>query len=225
MARLRIPQPIKIGLTYIALLTEEQYQELYSAFENMPLKIKRNYIFDDSGIQLSTISADEYAAIKEAVLPLYVGLLGIDVPESTYASDIADSLKEEKDGLEWVRSEEDFNRFTERLARLLSIDRVKLIAKTNDVITQNARTYTRARIISDIRPVFGENLENLPQVAVIVHLLKISYIKDDEGQEFVVALDTADIQQLIDTLERAKKKTEKLRSVASSASITIVDIT
>lgn len=224
MAKLRIPQPIKTGLSHIALLTEEQFQELYSAFENMPLRIKRIYIFDDSDIRLSTIPVDAYAAIKEALFPLYVGLQGIDVPDSTYASDIADSLKEENDRLEWVNSEEVFNRFKERLTRLLSIDRLKLIAKTNDVITQNARTYTRARIISDIRPVFGEDLENLPQVAVIVHLLKISYIKDDEGQEFVVALDTSDIQQLIDTLERAKQKTERLNSLISLANMTTAEI-
>ncbi len=223
MARLNIPTPIKAGLAYIAELTEEQYKELHSALENIPLRIPQDRIFDDSSFQLSTIPSDKLSLVKDALFPLYISQQGSSIPLSSIINEIAESLREQNED-ESERSEEFIGRFKERLNDLLGIDRAKLIVKSNDILRENARTYGTARILSDIRPVFGENIDQPPQSAVIVHMLKISYFKDQEQREFVVALDTKDIQQLIDTLERAKKKTETLNSLASLANMTPIEI-
>ena len=220
-----IPESVITGLSKVATLTEEQFQELYTGLENIPLRILQPRIYDDSGIELKTLSRDAVDSISNALFPLFGGRASSSVSPTTYANNLAEALKDEShDDIEWLRSDKTFSRFKERLIRLLSIDRVELIAKTYDLLTAHARTFIKARIISDIRPVFGESTETTPQTAIITHMLNITYHKDHDRREFVVALDTRDIQKLIDTLERAKAKTETLKSVIASTDMEYVEV-
>jgi hypothetical protein len=222
MASIIVPEPIIKGLSTIALISEEQYRELYAALENLPTRISQKRIFDDSGIDLRSIPPADLAAIKEALFPIYLGRANINVPASEYANDIAQSLK--GTDAEWTHSEEVLDRLKERLSQLLSLDRPRLIAKANDVLTEHERVYSKARIFSDIRPVFGESPEQSPEAAVIVHMLQIAYRQDGDRHEFIVALDTLDVQKLIDALERAKAKAESLKSVVSSTDMAYVEV-
>jgi len=224
MARLNVPDSIKEGLSCIASLTHEQYEELCAALENIPLRIKPDRILDDSELKLTTISSDKLDLIKDALFPLYLSREGIGVSPLTLVDDVAESMRE-RDGDRWPEgSEEVVNRLKERLKRLISLDRAKLVIKSNNILTQHARTYTSARVFTDIRPVFDDNVEVSPQYAVIVHMLKINHIKNRKPQEFVIALDAQDIQQLIDTLERAKKKAETVHTALSSTNIKTIDV-
>jgi hypothetical protein len=78
--------------------------------------------------------------------------------------------------------------------------------------------------VSDIRPVFSDDVEEAPTVAVIVHMLKIVYYQAGERREFVVAMDTKDIQLLIDTCDRAAKKTKGLETVIESANMAYIEV-
>ena len=70
-------------------------------------------------------------------------------------------------------------------------------------------------------PCFGEDAELPPEAAVVIHMLNIDH---GERRNFAVALDTKDVQVLIDALERAKKKTENLKSVIASTGMTYIDV-
>ncbi len=73
-------------------------------------------------------------------------------------------------------------------------------------------------MLTDIRPVFGVRPE-APQAAVIVHNLRIHYHQGGAHRDFLVTMDSQDIQDLIDTLERAKVKAENLKVVLATAGI------
>lgn len=225
MASLSIPEPIAVGLTSIATLSDESFGELLSALEGMPLKLRQHRIFDDSSLELKTISPDEAKSIKEALFPIISGQSAATTPVSEYVNSIADSLKGEgKENIKWTHSDDTFNLLKQRLAQLLSIQSLQLIAKAHDILLEHAQTFSRARIVSDVRPVFGEKIEDSPSAAVIVHMLNITYHDASGWREFVVALDTKDIQLLMDTLERAKAKTESLKSVISSTNMTYIEV-
>lgn len=224
MAKLDVPGPVRMGLLRIASLTDEQFQGLASSLDNLPLKIMQRGVFDYEALKSTVISSDDLSYIRQALFPLYLAQGRIDVPINTYADDIAQSLQVEPQTNEQPISGETTNRLKERLRHLLSLERPRLISKARDVLTGQTPAYSDGRIFTDIRPVFTEDIEAFPQFAVLVHVLKIDYYKDGDEREFVVALDAKDIQKLIDLLERAKKKSETVRSVTSSAGLSIIDI-
>jgi hypothetical protein len=71
---------------------------------------------------------------------------------------------------------------------------------------------------------FGDSVEESPKGALIVHMLNLGYYKDNESHDFVVALDTKDVEDLIVILERAKAKTEGLKSVIASTKLPYIEI-
>jgi hypothetical protein len=224
MASLSIPEPIQIGLTKIAILSDESFQELISALEHIPLKIRQHRIFDDWPLNLQTLSEQDAKNIRDALIPLYIGLVSGKAQLSTYVDDITDSLRQGRSGDEWAQSDEVTQGLKERLTQLLSIDSLQLVAKAHDVLLEHAQTFASARIISDIRPVFRDTVEETPRAAVIVHMLNLAYRDPAGRQEFVVALDTKDIQDLMDVLERAKKKTESLSRMMASTNMTYIEV-
>lgn len=225
MASLSIPDRVIAGFTKIATLPEESFSELLSALQQLPLKIVQQGVFDESVIEPKGIAPEAAQAIRDALFPLYRGRGSSKVPVSEYVKDIAESLKEvEGDEAAWLQSEELFNRFKERLVRLLSVSASQLVAKAHNVLLEHARTFSSVRIVSDIRPVFGDDVEAAPTAAVIVHMLKLVYYQAGERREFVVAMDTKDIQLLVDACERAVKKTKSLESVIASTNMTYIEV-
>jgi len=80
------------------------------------------------------------------------------------------------------------------------------------------------RILTDVRPVFEPSApEAAPAGAVIVHTLKISYRGDNSAKDFFVALDSEDVRQLTEQLERARSKAESLKSVLKAAEVPYID--
>jgi hypothetical protein len=219
MAILAIPEFIKVGLLGITSLTDEQFQELCSVLENLPLRIKQGTIFDYTELEIRSIPPNDVGSIQDALFPIYIAQGTTDRAASTYISDIIETLQEDEE-----TSEDAIARLKERLTRLLELERPKLIAKANDVLTGQKPTYLSGRVFTDIRSVFTDDIEQSPQAAVVVQVLRLSYYKDRTPREFTIALDGKDVQQLIDILERAKKKAETLRSVIASANMNFIDI-
>lgn len=219
MAILVIPEFIKVGLLSISSLTDEQFQELCSVLENLPLRIREGTIFDYSELDIRSIPPSEVSSIQDALFPIYIAQGTTDRAASTYVSDIVETLQEDE-----TTPEDAIARLRERLTHLLGLERPKLIAKANDVLTGQKPTYSAGRVFTDIRSVFADDLEQSPQAAVIVHMLRLTYYKDRIPREFVIALDVKDVQRLIDTLERAKKKAETIRSIIASANMNLIDI-
>jgi hypothetical protein len=104
------------------------------------------------------------------------------------------------------------------LTRLLTAESIITLGKADDVITDHAKVFSRARILTDIRPVFRDDAAEVPTAAVIVDMLKIEHwARDGSGrQNFYVALDHADLLQLKQVVDRALEKTETLRRLLAS---------
>jgi hypothetical protein len=224
MARLRLPEPLNNGLLKLAALPEDSFNEFLSTLENIPHRIKQHRVFDDETLaKLQTISQEDAKVITEAVFALHLGFNAATIPLSTYASDVTEAVKEIKqDAFEWT--EESVETLKQRLIQLLSVDALKLVAKAHDILIEHYRTFYEARIVSDVRPVFGEDVAISPKAAVIVHSLKIDYMEGGESKEFFVALDTKDIEAFINVLDRAKAKTETLKAFIASANLSHIDI-
>ena len=79
--------------------------------------------------------------------------------------------------------------------------------------TEDERVFCQARILTDLRPVFGQVIEDGPKAMVVVHLLKLTFHKGSEKhQEFFVSLDGDDLKTLRGLIDRAEAKAKTLKS-------------
>jgi hypothetical protein len=100
----------------------------------------------------------------------------------------------------------------ERLIRLLGIEAISVNSKAMALAYEHEHIFQSARIFTDIRPIFGYSVQDVPNRYIFFHTLKIRYTDDGRMKELFLALDTADLQNMIEVLERAKMKVESLKS-------------
>lgn len=110
------------------------------------------------------------------------------------------------------------------LAALLSEDdTLGVTAKALDVMMQVERNFMVARIMTDLRPVFGGDVT--PAAGVVIHQLVVTYIQDGEDHDVVFALDGNDIQALRAVLDRAARKEASLKTMLGRVQLPILEAT
>ena len=92
------------------------------------------------------------------------------------------------------------------LSRMLHSESVRLATKAIDVSYDFERIYMNGRFITSLRPVFDEQREKIMGGA-IVQTLRLAYFSADGVETTLsLALDRADIVQLLESCERALRK-------------------
>jgi hypothetical protein len=111
-----------------------------------------------------------------------------------------------------------------RLPKLLTADgTLEITAKAREVMTEHEHIFCNVRMLSDIRPVFSDDLEK-SYGAVIIHNLRIGYHQDQKHRDFYVALDTDDIRALKVAIERAEKKTLALEAILKQSNVSYLEV-
>lgn len=107
--------------------------------------------------------------------------------------------------------------------RLLGSCAFRVVAKAMDLSYEYANLYRRARILTDIRPLFTSNADAI-EAAVISYTLRLRFDSSDGEHELSIAMDEGDVRDLIDQCERAltKAKTARDLMVQKAAVPTIV---
>ncbi len=138
------------------------------------------------------------------------------------AEDVCEALR-----AEGVMPGEREEQFKDRLATILAVEALSVVAtKAQELRTEFERTFCDARIITDMRPVFGGNVEDAPTAMIIVHTLKLGYhdTNSSEHKELFIALDNEDMGKLAEQLVRASKKEKTLKTRLEAAGIKFVDL-
>jgi hypothetical protein len=95
--------------------------------------------------------------------------------------------------------------------------------KAEDVLTDHEHVFVAVRILTDIRPVFPDDVADPPEAAVIVNMLRIDHWTDREHRSIYIALDEEDLARLQEATQRAVTKTETLKKFLSSAGLAYVE--
>jgi len=98
-----------------------------------------------------------------------------------------------------------------------------LLAKSGDLEYAHANVAQNMRIITDVRPLFGDNPDPEILASVISHQLVVTALKNDELRDIYIALDAEDLDLLGEQVERAKKKDVKVRAMLNLAGIAVAD--
>lgn len=217
MPALIIPEPYRPGIAKLASLNARQAQRLRSVLANESPTLYRSAFGAAIATKLSGLDPSDIDAILLALIGLYRSRLALGVSIPDFSEGVARSPD-----LDF--GDEESRRFKDRLETFLDVTPLLVVAKAVSVLTDNERSYDDSRILTDVRPIFGEDSVGQPLAAVILHTLRISYLRRDASEDFFVILDNQDLQQLRHEVERAVAKAKSLDLTLQEANITHLTI-
>jgi len=109
------------------------------------------------------------------------------------------------------------------LSKLLTkYDSIRITSKAIDIIQENQVNFRKARVISDIRLVFDDDLDGVRKYAVVVHNLKLECYNSNREIDFFAAMDLSDLKSIRDVIDRAIEKDRIIRQAKHE--LDIIDI-
>jgi hypothetical protein len=222
MPYLRVPRADRAALAKLLSLSEEEMGKLKGALKKAPPAL----LLDDLANRIASetnLPKDDTHEMVNLLAKLYGIRTRQAVPIPEFAADVCHAAQEAnlkpQEGLDW-------NRFQSDLTELLSFEvSLGITSKALEVMRQHQKVFCNARILSDLRPVFKEQVDEGPAAAVIIHNLRIAYHAPDDIEEFFVAMSRENLLNLRAVIERALKKEESLRKFVDSISLPFLDQT
>jgi hypothetical protein len=223
VARLSIPKDHQIGLVRLQALSVPTATVLLAAIVSAAEKTQSGNLSTDDlvGVGYEGIPLDQLESILDALDGVYHARAVVEMPLDQFVKDIAESLRSLS--LPNVRmSENETRQFEERLTQFMSVPGIARAAKGNILMYERERTVHGFRILTDARPIFGDDVEKPPEAIEITHTLKITYHQGTRHEEEYFALDEADLAELGLVVERAELKAKSLRAALSKSGIKIL---
>jgi hypothetical protein len=205
----QIPRSHVIGLRYLAELSDEKFEKLLHVVS----ALKPQYSPSELVKQLATAAPDServrIACLSEMLLDLAASMQADDGTVDALIRTVTDLLPRVDEIASTMKQQPEI--LPSRLRKLLTLPVFDVAVKAGEVLYDHGRVFSEARILTDVRPVFGKVLDDGPIVAGVVHNLKLVYKEDFQTREFFVTLDDEDLAQLRDVVERALQKQKILK--------------
>jgi hypothetical protein len=123
-----------------------------------------------------------------------------------------DAEESTKQMLQSIGASDSSSPFMQQFKRLLRCHgTLGVTSKAEMLSTRNERQFGYATVSTDIRPIFGGNVQTVPVYGVVVHELILGITERGTSRTFGIALTPNDILNFGDVLNRAWKKEETLR--------------
>lgn len=224
MENLKIPKPYHAGIKKIHNLSVSEMSELLTILTaEQPVLGSKNLISSLKS-KVKSLDAEAVEEIANTLLALHSFRSFLDKPVANFVQSIGDS----DNFKELDIPEEDHNKVRERLVQLLSAQPLVIASKALNVMMAHEHVLDNARILTDIRPVYEDDLvstvEGQPAAAVIVQMLSLRYQDAGELKEFFIALDTEDVRKLQQVLERANAKANSLKIMLKNSGVPYLEV-
>lgn len=227
MAALRIPDRFRSALARVADMSETQLSQVESALRSVPRSTYSQKVSQHLASQISFLPPKEARSLADALMALYIAKCDSNKPASEVSEDVRSFLMASRDGQSSTELEtanaDGMKLLVDRLSRLLSIESFDLNAKATALMGEYERLFQSARIMSDVRHVFGHGDPPTKIIgSVLVHSLKVEYFENGQEKELYFALDSTDVRTLIETLTRVITKESLIKSQVSASDIPMI---
>lgn len=186
----------------------------------LPLKL----ILDDDveRVVLANASlAPESEEVKAAVVEVIGGIHSLLQSANTSANQLIADISEaylttveDEDGQ--VNAGQKIENLQKNLRQILRVKQVYAATKALALLNDEDRLFLRSKIITNVRPIFEEDVA-LPIIgSIITHSLKISVRSNGGNENYYFALDSRDLLELKDSIDRAIAKSNALSKSISS---------
>lgn len=211
-----IPKEYKNGFIALSQLDDETFDQLLRLINDASVSFRlRNFA---SKIETSEkLSSKFIEDIIQSIGNLITVIERNFIPIESAARDIRTVLK---------LKEIDEEKFCKRVQSLIGCNQLYVSSKAINLVTDYENIFYSAKIISDIRPVFGKDVNMTPRAGIIVHILNIHYGtgEDSEHKDIYLALDEEDISLLQNVLSRAKEKEESLSILMKKSDMQVLKL-
>lgn len=151
-------------------------------------------------------SDEQTNALARLLLSLYTLLRQRDLEVSDLLEGLSNGIDTGK--INWKDEEvKRWNSLLPKTEKLLSLESVQTVVKALDLSYDYANLYQNAKILTDIRPIFNKNADNI-EGAVVSFTLRLYYDSLEGPKSISIALDIEDIENMITNSQRAKTKAE-----------------
>lgn len=214
----QIPRNDLLAIFKINDLSDESIKELSNALATAPMRNDIDDMVESVAENVSSILFDELANIMGTLETLYHIRDVANVELSVFIDDILEGVEYSNyDDIESQQVEP--SSLKRKLESLLNIKTLKLVSKSNLIQRDGERLYCESKILSDIRPIFEDDISVKPSGAVLIHTLKIIYHLGRDRQEFHIMLNSEDLEALYDVIVRAQTKEETLKGLMKDANL------
>lgn len=223
MATLQIPEPYVAGLIKIGGLEDSALQDLTRSLPELQVSVQYDELTEVLATKVPSVPKNDLREILTALIGLAQARIQLDLPTSEIISLICDAM-ERSSNEELKRTGKQCVSFSDRLTGLLDLEPLGPLAKASVIVTDHNNVFISAHTLTDIRAVFGKNPEAKPVAAAITHTLAIAHQHNGKRENFYVALDSDDVQALIDILGRALAKAKGLNKLLDDAGVRSLDM-
>jgi len=213
---LQIPKEQLPSLGKILKLSDAAVQELIGALSSATISAEAQAMAEQIADSVPSIPSEDLTDVVEMLYGLYHVREFSGVSPTRFVRDLVDTILLNPD---FGATKAEASTIGKRFQQLLNLKTLNSLSKAIRLQRDGERIYCDAKIISDIRSVFGDDVEKRPIGAVITHMLKLGYDQMGEHKEFFVVLDEEDLGALQDVVERAKAKGDTLTEVLDAAKI------
>jgi hypothetical protein len=213
---LYIPPRHRPVLERLFLLGHDQLAQLRNALAGAGLSIPPERIANEVGYQVPTLPADELAAVVDVLISLYGVREALELSIDDFVDALIASVQETSPNIASARP---MPELVDEVRALLDVETLKVESRALDLLYEHSRVFQSARILTDIRPVFSEDVHIEPKNAVVTHMLKIVYRQEDDLHELFVSMDSKDLETLAAVLTRAREKERSVWSLLDRAGV------
>jgi hypothetical protein len=200
MPSLRVPPPLLAPFKVLRELSQADFDALTVALAGATPVLRPDSLAASIASSVPSLAETSLAEVLSAL----TSLMGLRRVQGVTVAEIAERLASSED-LETPKK--DRARFAKRVEKALDTRAVRLLGKAADLGSEHDKVFVGARILTDVRPIFGDDVGEIPEGAVMSHTLKLEFVHEEGtlGNAYVV-LDNEDIQGLKVALERAEAK-------------------
>ena len=203
--RVKVTSLVRFSVNILGRISDSDFFALKDHLNSLPM-------VKNEGDLLRVVKPINNSLKKKEVLRIIDFLIEVDTASRSYGASF--EVYTENILLSICEDDNERLKVQKRIGELkLNTKFVSLVAKAKDLWSELPRKLIKSRILSDIRPIFGDSLGSIPVQGVVVHTLVLTFIEGDEEKEFHVNFDQNGISKLAGILNRA---TDKERLIGSA---------
>jgi hypothetical protein len=219
---LEIPKDDAGAIAVMRALPSAALEKFISALKDAPPISSPREMAEHISKLVPSLAVEQLTTVLNTLYTLYHIRELSGVESEMFLNDLMRAIKDSPE-MRDVAKGKDLSRLRTLLERLLGIEALSVVSKAARLLRDGERLYCGAKVLSDIRPVFGSDPAIKPLGAVLTHTLKVGYHEGSDHREFHVVLDSNDLASLEEAVQRARAKDATLRSVLKSTGLTNLD--
>jgi len=217
MASLQFPKSAYPAVQALVRLTDLQFEELITRLEETAPTVDAEKFIGSVASRLKELdSATVKLIVSELLTMMYSGFRA-DLKTTELASEISSGALE-ANSEEFPFTTEQKQLLELRLSNTFGSQGLRITGKAQSVFYDTDKIFVKARILTDLRAIYDEPGDEILG-ATVIHSLRIRYYENNDQKDIYLSLDNDELQEFVETLQRASKKQKGLETLMQKSSI------